>query len=409
MSELNRLQAMAEKMDSDLVDNIMPFWLQAADNENGGFKGAMTTDGVSVLDSPKGLVLNARILWSFSAAYRIYGQDEYLRGAERAFAYLTRYFWDPVAGGGFWQLNSDGTVKDEFKITYAQGFMLYAFSEYYRAAGKQEALDWADKVYEFIEGNCRRGDYYAEAVKGKEDAPGVYGMGHQDIKSMNTHLHIIEPVTNYYRIRNDKKTEETLVNLIRVVTGYIYNEETKHCDLFFDKEMKPTSTNVSYGHDIESSWLITEAAETLLQYTEDQKTAESLLKKCREIAVDMAEAVFHEGMDPVNGAVYNAGDKYGMIIDPAKVWWAQAEGIVGFVNAWQISKNGKYLSAAEKIWEYVEKHILNPKGKGWLATGTDSVADENTPYLINAWKCPYHNSRAAMEIHRRVRDLTNET
>lgn len=209
--------------------------------------------------------------------------------------------------------------------------------------------------------------------------------------TMNTHLHVAEPVTNYLRVRRTERVEEALRNLLDIFLHRIISKDTPHFDLFFTRDWDPVVRVNSYGHDIEGSWLIHEAAEVLGD--------ETLLERVKAAALAMAEDVYEKGRAE-SGAICDHGERDGKPPEPKFVWWGQAEGIVGFVNAYILSGDEKFLNAAVRCWEYTENKIINPDGE-WFATGLDSMEDENTPFLVNAWKCPYHNARAALEIYER--------
>ena len=221
---MEKLLKLRDEMRADLLNgSILPFWQKyTVDEENGGFYGAVDVDLNIHKDAPKALVLNARLLWTFAGAYRIFGKEEYKSLADRAFEYLTTYFWDKENGGGYWMLNADGSVKDDTKMTYAQGFMLYAFSEYVRATGSEAARKYADMVYDYLENECKAGKYYLENARGTGTGNGAITKA--GTLSMNTHIHILEPMTCYFRIRHDKCVEESELEEIRqelVRTGYL--------------------------------------------------------------------------------------------------------------------------------------------------------------------------------------------
>lgn len=401
---MEKFLKLRDEMREDLLHgSIFPFWQKyTIDEENGGFYGEVTVDMVINKEAAKSLVLNARLLWTFAGAYRIYGDPAYKTLADRAFKYIKKYFWDAKNGGGFWMLNADGTVKDDTKMTYGQGFLLYAFSEYVRATGSEEARKYADMVYDYLENECREGNYYLENARGTGSGNGA--ITEAGNLSMNTHIHILEPMTCYFRIRHDKCVEDSLANLIEVCGRKVYDAEHHHFVMFFDGEMNPLPGEVSFGHDIEGSWLMTEAAEVLLEYAEDKARAEALLKEAKEVAVNMVNYTLEHGLD-ADGGLFDEGHEGGGIAIPNKVWWGQAEAIVGSVNAWQITGDEKYLDAACKVWEYIKAQVINGPAGEWFASGKNSPDEENSHLLCGPWKCPYHNARAAFEICERAEKL----
>lgn len=403
---MEKLLKLRDEMREDLLHgSIFPFWQKyTVDVENGGFYGAVTVDQEIQKDAPKGLVLNARLLWTFAGAYRIFGDPAYKALADRAFDYIREYFWDAENGGGFWMLNADGTVLDDTKMTYGQGFLLYAFSEYVRATGSEEARKYADLVYDYIENECREGKYYLENARGTGSGNGA--ITEAGNLSMNTHIHILEPMTCYFRIRHDRCVEESLANLIEVTGRRIYDTECHHFIMFFDSEMNPLPGEVSFGHDIEGSWLLTEAAEVLEKYGADQARAKALLREAKEVAIHMVNFTLEHGLD-ADGGLFDEGYEAGGIAVPNKVWWGQAEAVVGCVNAYQITGDERYADTALKVWEYIKREVINGPAGEWLAVGRNSPKEENSHLLCGPWKCPYHNARAAFEICERVRCAVN--
>lgn len=395
MNKYDKMTCLRDRMRHNLLDNILPFWLNyAPDRVNGGFYGRIRRDGTATTDAPKALVLNARILWTFSAVYRMSGDKIYLETAEYAFDYIISHFIDRSSGfnGGYWLLNADGCVREaEGNMhTYGQGFLLYAFSEYAAATGKPEAYNYAGLIFDFIENHCRDGNTYREAP---------YRGG---LLSMNTHLHIIEPVTNYFRICHNKRVEASLINLIEVFLDIIYNAGTHHQNMFFSADGTPHSNKISYGHDIEFSWLITEAAEVLREYAPDASQTASLYDRCLKCASEAAGSVYREGIDASCGALFDEGMPDGKILHPGKIWWVQAEAVVGFFNAWQISGDERYLDAACGVTDYIEQYIIDREYGEWYSSGIDSSPKAQFGNKADEWKCPYHNSRMAIEIISRV-------
>ena len=398
---MEKLMQLRDEMREDLLHgSIFPFWQKyTVDEENGGFYGAVTTDMQVQKDAPKSLVLNARLLWTFAGAYRIFGDPAYKALADRAFDYIKAHFWDAENGGGYWMLNADGTVSDDTKMTYGQGFLLYAFSEYVRATGSSEARTYADRVYDYLENECREGDYYLETARGTGSGNGA--ITEAGNLSMNTHIHVLEPMTCYFRIRHDRCVEDSLANLIEVTARKIYDAEHRHFVMFFDGAMNPLPGKISFGHDIEGSWLLTEAAEVLEAYAEDKQRAAALMEEAERVAVSMVDFTLSRGLD-ADGGLFDEGFEAGGIAVPTKVWWGQAEAVVGCVNAWQITNDEKYLDTAYKVWAYIKAQIINGPAGEWLASGKNSPDEENSHLLCGPWKCPYHNARAAFEICERV-------
>jgi len=378
--------------------NILSFWSKnTVDNDNGGFIGSIDLDMTKHPESEKGAVLNARILWAYSAAHRIFHNPEHLSMARRAYSYVTEYFIDKEFGGVYWMLNADGTPSNTRKQIYAVAFTIYALAEYYRITKKQEALDYAVKLFNDIELHSFDPNLngYFEAYSREWvllDDLRLSDKDKNDPKTMNTHLHILEAYTNLYRIYKDEKLHKALKNLIYVTTEKIINKDKGYFDLFFAADWTHQSTNNSYGHDIEGSWLLWEAAEVL----GDADTIEY----CRPICIKMAQQALRDGVDK-DGGIMSEGTN-GVVEDSDKHWWPQAEAIVGFMNTYQLTNDEKFLQASINSWEFVKKYIIDHKNGEWYWRVSK---DEHKVYTeeqkTGPWKCPYHNSRACMEIAER--------
>ena len=378
----------------ELLNNILPYWMQKMpDNENGGFYGRIDGEERIQPSAGKGAVLNARILWTFSAAYRLEKNLEYLKMAERAFEYIREYFLDKKNGGIFWELDCKGEPLNRRKQIYAQGFAIYGFSEFYRATGRTEALEAAKNIFFLIEKHAYDPLYggYVEALDENWQLIDDMRLSARDEnapKSMNTHLHILEPYTNLLRVWKDPALIEAQTRLIHVFCDHIVHPLTKHLRLFFDGDWNSQNEDVSYGHDIEASWLLYEAAEVLGD--------SELIEKVRKLSVEIIEASC-EGLQPDGSMIYER--KHNESADTDRHWWVQAETIVGSYYAWLYSGDKKYLENAKKCWGYVNRHLSDKTNGEWFwsahADGSQNRRDDKAGF----WKCPYHNSRMCMEIN----------
>jgi mannobiose 2-epimerase len=387
-----------QELKSEMVKSILPFWMhRATDRLNGGFYGQILSDETVVQNAPKGAVLNARILWTFSAAYNITGSAVYLEHARIAFNYFSEYFIDKQFGGVYWSVNSDGSMLNGRKQIYAQAFGIYALAEYYLATGEQDSILLASDLFGFIEKYAfdTKSNGYIEARSREWEPLDDLRLSEKDAnepKSMNTHLHILEAYTKLFEIWKDDELGNKLQNLITLHTDKILSAENGHFNLFFDMDWNPKSEHYSFGHDIEGAWLITEAAKTL--------GLKVVTEKVRQLAVMMAETTLQEGISGDDGSLYNEGES-GIITDTDRHWWTQAEAIIGFINAWELSKNAKYLVAAGRVWDFIKAHMRHPSGEWWWLINNTYEPDE-TQDLAGEWKCPYHNTRCCIEIMKRV-------
>jgi len=377
------------------LDSILNYWINhSVDKEHGGFYGKITADDQIIKDADKGLVLNSRILWTFSAAYIHQPKSIYKEMAKRAYDYLLKHFWDKKNSGGYWSVDYLGNPKETHKQIYGQGFMLYGFSEYYRAFHDKHALDKAIELFQILEHvayDPKHGGYYeVTTADWKIIQDKVITQGKEDQKkSMNTHLHIIEPFTNLYRVWKNEHLAKQIKGLLKDFTEHIVDKQTHTQHLFFADDWTVKSDIVSFGHDIESSWLLVEAAEVL----GDKK----LIEPTQKLAVQIAKAS-EKGLD-TDGGMFNEQDAHHL--NKEKHWWVQAEAMVGFLNAYEISKQKEFLDHSLASWDFIKKSLITPSGEWyWGLDGNNQPMRRQDK--AGFWKCPYHNARACMEVIRRL-------
>jgi len=377
---------------------ILKYWTDyAPDNINGGFYGKIDNDNLVTADAPKGSVLNARILWTFSAAYNNSNNPGYLQMAERAYQYINTHIIDPEYGGVYWSVDYKGVPLDTKKQVYAIAFTTYALSEYFIASGievvRQQAIDLfyllVEKAYDPI--NTGYFEAFTRNWKTIDDLR-LSAKDANEKKTMNTHLHVLEGYTNLYRIWPDKALGEHISMLLNNFFDHFIDPQTHHLILFFDEEWSPKSQLVSYGHDIEATWLMLEAAEVI----GDEKMIESV----KQISIGIAEATM-KGLDTDGGLwyEYEPADDHPV---KEKHWWVQAEAMIGFFNAWQISGYKKYLELSINNWAFVKDKILDKTNGEWFWGVTHDGHIMENEDKVGLWKCPYHNSRACIEIIKRI-------
>lgn len=387
-----------ERVETELRSNILPFWLKyAIDEEFGGFRGQITNDLVIDPHAHKGLILNARILWTFSKAYSVYREDVYLQTARRAYDYIMRHFWDAEFGGVYWMLDHLGRPVDTKKRIYGQAFTVYALAEYHAATHDDGPLEKAIRLHEAIERaghDAQQGGYFEtyERDWSLAEDQRLSEVDMDEKKSMNTHLHLLEAYATLLRVWDDAGLRERLRELIEIFLAHIIDANSHHFKLFFDEGWSPKSSVISFGHDIEGSWLLCEAAEIFGDH--------ELVKKAEAEAVRMAQAVLGQAVDPDGGLVYEA-DPTG-IIDGDKHWWPQSEAVVGFLNAYQLSGHAEFSKAAERSWNFIEKHIVDHQYGEWFWKVSREGVPSNDKYKVDPWKCPYHNSRTCFEVMARM-------
>ncbi len=387
-----------QRVEAELLSNILPFWLKyAVDDEFGGFRGQIANDLTIDPHAAKGVILNARILWTFSKAYSVYRNPVYLGAARRAYEYLVRFFWDEQFGGVYWMVDYQGRPLDTKKRIYSQAFSVYALAEYYHAAGDAEILARALRLVEVIESaghdNEQRG--YFETYERDWSLAADQRLSDADLdekKSMNTHLHLLEAYATLLREHEDATVRLRLRELIEIFLDHIIDPANHHFILFFDEQWRRRSNVISFGHDIEGSWLLYEAAQILGD--------PALLDRVRAVALKMAQAVYEEALDTDGGLQYEA-DPTG-IIDTDKHWWPQAEAVVGFLNAYELSGKQHFQNAAERSWAFIENHIIDHEHGEWFWRVSKDGVPNNEQDKVGPWKCPYHNSRTCFEVMERM-------
>lgn len=394
-SNLAQLKA---EVENELITNILPFWMNVMpDNKNGGFYGQVTAENKIVPLAPKGGILNSRVLWTFSAAYRLTGYNEYKETAARAKDYLITKFTDKTFGGVYWQLDANGNPADTKKQIYNLGFAIYGLSEYHRATQDASALKEAIKLFDLIEKYSFDpvNNGYFEAFTCEWGEISDMRLSEKDAnekKTMNTHLHILEPYTNLYRVWKSPKLKSKIENLIHIFIDKIVNKDNHHLGLFFDEKWNSKSNSFSYGHDIEAAWLIHEAAIEI----DNPK----LLELVRTKVIPIVDAAL-EGYQSDGSLAYEfEADKKHM--DTERHWWVQAETMVGAFDAYQLSGNEKYLKVVFSTWEYIKTNLIDKKNGEWFWSRLPDGKTHPTQDKAGFWKCPYHNGRMCMELMMRI-------
>ena len=379
------------------LKSILDYWgKHTLDELQGGYVGRIDEHEVVHSEAVKGSVLNARILWSFSAAYNLNANPNYLKLANRSFSYIVTYFVDKDYGGVYWTVDHLGNPLDTKKQIYAIAFTIYGLAEYYKASRSETALELAKSLFSVIETysfDQLKGGYLEAFTRDWQEIPDLR-LSDKDAnekKTMNTLLHVLEAYTCLYGVWPSENLRTQLISLISVFNEYII-DVNGHLHLFFDENWNLKSQQISYGHDIEASWLLLEAAKA----TSD----EVVLIETEATAIRIAKASL-KGMDP-DGGMYYEYNPISQHLDADKHWWVQAEAMVGFFNAWELSGEEIYFNTCYQIWDFIQDYILDKQNGEWIwgvhadrsrITGEDKVG---------LWKCPYHNSRACIELIRRT-------
>jgi cellobiose epimerase len=387
-----KIETFRQELSQELTENILTYWSsKMVDEEHGGFLGRRDGEDTIVDRADKGVILNTRILWTFSSAARNVDR-KYLPLATRAYEYLVRYFLDNEKGGVFWMVNFKGAPVETKKQIYAQAFAIYALSEYYAATGNKDSIQHAKEIFRLIEEHSFDKDFngYLEAFDRDWNLLVDLRLSEKDAnekKTMNTHLHVLEAYTNLFKVWRDNTLKDKLRNLILIFRDRIINKAV-HFDLFFDEYWNVRSHEVSYGHDIEGSWLLYEAAEVLGE--------ESLIVDIERISLEIVDATAREGMGK-DGGIANERN------DSDRHWWPQAEGMVGFVNSWQLTGQTSYLASAFRVWEFIKRYMIDHTNGEWFWRVTERGEVIFSEDKAGPWKCPYHNGRAIIELLRRLK------
>jgi mannobiose 2-epimerase len=392
-----RIELLKNEVEANLTKNLLTWWsAKTVDYVNGGFYGRVTSKDSVVADANKGGIMNARILWTYSAAYRVMKDTAYLRLATRAKDYILEYFIDKEYGGAYWSLNSKGEPENTRKQVYTNAFFIYGLAEYARATGDQKALEAAKAIFELIEKHAldKESNGYFEVFSRDWQRIRDRMIGESsdnDEKTMNTSLHLMEAYANLYRVWPDPRMADRLRNMVELFLDRIIDKNTYHLINFMDRNWNRTSQVDSYGHDIECSWLLHEAASLLGD--------PQLLKRVEETSVKMAETV-EEAIQPDGSIVYEKDLATGHV-QTSRSWWAQVETIVGYFNAYEISGNEKFLDYAINCWNFTDDHHVDHVNGGWFPNVNEN-GEPGRGDKAGHWVAPYHNGRMCLEIIERA-------
>lgn len=391
------MEVFVKEIQTHLKEHLIPFWKGLMDEELGGYYGYMDYDLKVDKTYEKGCILNSRILWFFSNAYTLMGGEDLKFCAEHAYRFLKEHCLDEKDGGVFWSVTCDGKPLDTTKHTYNQAFAVYALSSYYDAVKEKEALALAKNLVDIIESKCTDEYGYLEAFDREFHPVSNEKLSENGVlaeKTMNTLLHVFEAYTEYYRVTKEERVRKRLCFMLDLFGNKVYDRDLGRQEVFFDKKWKSLINLYSYGHDIESSWLIDRGLEVL----EDRAYTAVL----QSITSEMAENIYNRAY--VEHSVLTEAENE--IPDTNRVWWVQAEAIVGFINAWQKHpEETKYLEGAKDIWEYIKMYFIDSRsGSEWFWSVDEKGGPKKEP-IVEPWKCPYHNGRMCMEVLRRMKDV----
>ena len=389
---------MVEEVKEHLLHTIIPFWKNLRDNEHGGYYGWLGYDLALDKKAVKGCILNSRITWFFANAYTLLKDESLLDEAKHGFAFMKDYCFDKENGGIYWSITYDGKPEDTTKHTYNQAFCIYALSSYYEASKDEEALAMAKGLFHIIEEKCTDEVGYLEAFdrefhlieNDKLSENGVIAD-----KTMNTLLHVFEAYTELYRVSKDAEVKKRLEWILDTIADKIYNPKLHRQEVFFDKNYNSILDLHSYGHDIETAWLLNRGVDVLGE--------EAYQKKMGPIIDDLTAQVYKVAFD--GHSLANECEEG--VVNTHRIWWVQAETVIGFLNGYQRNPEKKeYLEAAKSEWQFIKDYVIDKReGSEWFW----EVDENGKPYpdrpIVEPWKCPYHNGRMCIEVIRRDIDV----
>ena len=379
------------------LQNIATWWASIPlDHKNGGFVGEVTYNGRPVVESNKGVILNSRILWFFSEIALFTPTETYNDMAKRAFDWISEFLHDKEYGGMYWEVSAIGRLTNGKKQTYAQCFCIYALSRYYALTEDSKALQLAMECFELVEAKARDREYggYIEACTQTWGAVTDFRLSDKDLncpKSMNTHLHVLEAYAALYRVSPTNVVKEALSHVIQVFLENIVTADRKHLTLFFDATWNPISDAVSFGHDIEASWLLHEAVTILNE--------PAIAAEAEPVILGLAESCLNKGIAP-QGYVCDEYLPAPNHRNEVSFWWVQAEALVGFLNAYTLTQNEEFLIACNPIWAFIQRHHIDYDHGEWHWRANCHDLSGIKEYKAGFWKAPYHNGRAMMELCR---------
>lgn len=384
-----------EEFASHLTENIIPFWNKMIDRQEGGFYGRCDSKGQIDYTADKGVILMNRILWFYSNAYILTGREELLEIARHQYGYVEECCYDHDFGGVYWSTTYDGKPADTTKHTYNQAFAIYALSTYYMASGDENSLNLAYEVFDDIEEHCCDDDGYLEAFDRHFVPVGNDKLSENGVeagRTMNTLLHILEAYTVLYKADKDVRVRKRLDTILTIFEEKIYNPDKQYNEVFFDMDYNTLIDLQSYGHDIECSWLLDRALDVL--------GADEKYSHMYKLTLDEADKAYGDAFDQEYGCFYN--EREGGKVDKKRVWWVQAESIIGLYNAYKKSNDEKYLNASEAVWNYVKNNIISEETGEWWEDIRDDNSVDTTQEMAHPWKGPYHNGRMCMEMMVRM-------
>lgn len=396
-----------EFLQAQLTESVLPFWLAQQDKDHGGFYGKVTIDLERDPHAPKGGVMISRFLWSFSHSYAVLQNKEYKPVADHAYTFLIDTLWDKKYGGIYWLVDSSGEPLNTIKHVYAQAFAIYGLSEYAKIAPESEALSYAKKLYDLIEEKAYNSDTkgYEEEFDQVWHQKNLTQIATNNLEvhyTTNTLLHLLEAYTNLYTVWQNDVLLERIKHLLTLFTQHICHSQG-YCLQEFNQNWDSVHPGVSYGHDIETSWLVDETLEKC------QITGE-LANQVHEMTASLASYCFENGLDNVGWMNSHTDSQYQ---DETKVWWIQAEAVIGLFHAFQQSGDHRYSESSHLLSKLIQQNFVDDRPRSEWYSRLDSEGnllsvlrkngklEEN---ISDAWKGPYHTVRFYLEMIKRLEE-----
>jgi len=378
------------------LNSIVNWWTTYGfDSDRNRFYGEVSNDNTPNPSAPLIIIQRARLLWFFSTLSQLESFAEYKIFADNQYLELINHFYDNQFSGFIWEVDCNYVPTNKRKQTYAQAFCIYALSEYYALSGNEEAKLLALETFENLETKAwdNSNDGYIEALDQKWAFMQDMRLSPKDKnepKTMNTHLHVLEAYTTLAKVATSHTVEISLARVLRLYSDKFFNKDNHHFHLFFDKNWKIKSNIISFGHDIESAWLMQEAAEVI----HDRE----LQNRMKILSLSIADNIMNVGLSPEVGVKNEIDDSNS---DDTFDWWPQAEAVIGYINAYEVSNDPKYLEVANGCMRYIQKYFLNEKHGEWYWKIDHTLKPVVGISKSNGWKAPYHNGRMYLEILKR--------
>ncbi len=380
-----------QELKAHLTGKILPFWEGLKDGAHGGFYGYVDKELRVRKEADKGCILHSRILWTFATAARLLNSPEYRAYADWAYEALG-LFEDREHGGVYWSVTFDGKPADTTKHTYCQAFAIYGLAAYYRLTGKREALEKARKLFRLIEEKCTVYNGYGEAYRADfspESNEKLSENGVMATRTMNTLLHVLEAYTELHRAEPEEHVRQASVKALERFLHTMYNPEKHRLEVFYDDDYRPLLDMQSYGHDIESGWLLWDSVQEFLPEKERAPY--------RAMCLDLLESVRRRAFtDHGLKNEWVAGET-----NELRIWWVQAETMLGLDCGWHLTGDPSWKEDLETQWKTIQRMIVDPRPGGeWYWSVYEDGSLTERP-MVEEWKCPYHNGRMCLRLMER--------